>query len=189
MLISIFNQQLNKIPVYVKDTNDFLSKLHTIKSAPDNTYLVSLDVKSLYTSIPKAEGMKALKESFDKHTSKKVATKVIPTFLPLILTLNDFVSNCKHYLQIKGCAMGTICAQSYANIFMDHFEKKYIYPFLEGLSIIYLRFIDGIFFIWTGNKEQLANLNTKYQKLASHFLIQKSLFKKKNLLQNLLEQH
>ena len=79
--------------------------------------------------------------------------------------------------------MGMICAPSYANIFMDHFEKKYIDPFLEGLSIIYLRFIDDIFFIWTGNKEQLANLNTKYQKLASHFLKQKSLFKITNLLQ------
>ena len=43
--------------------------------------------------------------------------------------------------------MGTICAPSYANIFMDHFERKYISPFLQGLSLIYLRFIDDIFFI------------------------------------------
>ena len=63
----------------MKDTNDFLRN-YTIKSAPDNPYLVSLDIKSLYTSIPKAEGIKAVKESFDKHTSTKMATKVIPTF-------------------------------------------------------------------------------------------------------------
>ena len=127
------------------------------------------------------------RNKFDKHTSKSVATKVI--------TLNNFVFNSKHYLQIKGSAMGTICTPSYANIFMDHFEKKYIYPFLQRLSLIYLPFIDDIFFIWTGTKEQLRNclnnfkntilssLNIKYHNLASHFLIQKSLLKITNLSQ------
>ena len=88
--------------------------------------MVSLDVKSLYTSIANAEGIKVVKKSFDKHTSKNVTTNVITIFLALILTLNNFVFNCKHYLEIKGCSMGTICALSYANIFMDHFEKECI---------------------------------------------------------------
>ena len=35
----------------------------------------------------------------------------------------------------KGCTMGTICAPAYANIFMDHFERKYIQPFSLGLSL------------------------------------------------------
>ena len=96
----------------MKDTNDFLRKLDAIKSVPDSAYFVTIDVKSLYTSIPSAEGTKAEKESFDKHTSKNVATKVITTFLALILTLNNFMFNYKYYLQIKGCAMGTICAPS-----------------------------------------------------------------------------
>ena len=65
--------------------------------------------------------------------------------------------------------MGTICAPAYANIFMDHFERKYIYPFLDGLSIGYLRFIDDIFFTWTGSKYQLItflnDLNTKYNSI------------------------
>ena len=37
---------VKQIPSYVKDTIDFLRKLDTIKSVPDNAYLVSLDVKS-----------------------------------------------------------------------------------------------------------------------------------------------
>ena len=155
MLISIVKQT----PSCVKGTTNFLRKLDFfyIKSVPDNAYFVFLDVKSLHASIPNGEGIKTVKESFDKHTSKNVATKVVGTFSALILTLNNFVFNCKHYLQTKGCAMRTICAPSYANIFMDHFEKKYIYPFLQGLSLIYLRFIDDIFLIWTGTKEQLTN--------------------------------
>ena len=58
--------------------------------------------------------------------------------------------------------MGTICASSYANIYMDQFERKYISPFLQGLSLTYLRLIDDIFFIWTGRKEQLIR-NSKNQ--------------------------
>ena len=71
--------------------------------------------------------------------------------------------------------MGTICAPSYANIFMNHIEKKYIYPFLQGLSLIYLRFIDDIFFIWTGTKKQLTNcwnnLNKKHNSIKFEYKI------------------
>ena len=61
-----------------------------------------------------------------------MAKKVITTFVSVILTLTNSVFNCKKYLQIQGCAMGTICALAYANIYMDHFERKYIYPFFDG---------------------------------------------------------
>ena len=102
---------IKQISSYVKDTIDFLRKLEVIKFVLGKVYLISLDVKSLNTTIPSAEGKKAVN------------------------------------LQIKGCAMEKICAPPYVNIFMDHFEKKYIYPFLQGISLIYLRFIDDIFFI------------------------------------------
>ena len=43
-----------------------------------------------------------------------------------------------NYLQTKSCAMGTICAP-YINIFMDHFGKQLIYPFIiyPFTSILY----------------------------------------------------
>ena len=94
-----------------------------------------------------------------------MATKAI-TFLALILPLINIVFNCKHYLQIKGCTTSTICRPSHSNIFMDHFEKKYIYAFLRGISLICLQFMEGIFFIWAGTTEQVANyfniLNKKH---------------------------
>ena len=114
------------------DTTDILRRLDAIKSVLDNVCMVCLDAESLYKSIPNAEGIKAVKESFKKHISKNMATKVITTLLALILTLNNFVLNWKHYLQIKGFTMGTICVPSYANISTDHFEKKYMYPFFQG---------------------------------------------------------
>ena len=45
--------------------------------------------------------------------------------------LSDFVFNLEFYLQLKGCAMGTIWAPAYANIFIAEFEQKYIYPLIK----------------------------------------------------------
>ena len=117
------------------DTSDFSRKINKIEEIPDNSYLVSMDLRSLYTSILNSEVIKVVKTSLDNFPRRIVATKVITTFLSLILTLNNFVFNCKNYLQIKGCTMGTVCAPRYANTLMNHFERKYIYSFLEGLSL------------------------------------------------------
>ena len=74
--------------------------------------------------------------------------------------------NSKKFLQTKGCAMGTICPPSYANMFIDHFERKYINPLIEGKSLTYFRYIDDIFLIWTGTKNEFdqffKDLNEKH---------------------------
>ena len=80
---------------------------------------------------------------------------IITTFLALMLTLNNFIFNCKNPLQIKRWIIGTICASSFANIFMDNFENKFIYPIMKTILLICLRFIADIFLIWTGNKTDL----------------------------------
>ena len=82
---------VKQILLYVKDSNDFLHELAPIKSVPDNAYLVSLDVKTLYTSIPNTEERKSVKQSFNKHNIKNVAKKVTRKFLALILILNNSV--------------------------------------------------------------------------------------------------
>ena len=69
--------------------------------------------------------------------------------------------NGRYFHQIKGRAMGTPMAVSYANIFMSVFESNIK---LEYQNIYkckptsWLRFIDGIFFIWTGNEKSLKHL-------------------------------
>ena len=88
-----------------------------------------MDVSSLYTNISNTEGILTVKRAYDNYSKKTTTTKVITVFLALILTLNNFVFGCIHYLQMKGWAMGTICAPAYANIFMANFELKYIYPY------------------------------------------------------------
>ena len=158
---------VKNIPSYVRDTTDFLQKLDKVKNVPNDCLLVTLDVESLYTNIPNNEGIKAVREAYDNHPNKTVATKVIITFLCLILTLNNFVFNSTNYLQTMGCAMGTICVPAYANIFKAQFEKQLIYPYIKNKSILYLRYIDDIFMMWTGTKQELLifleKLNSKHK--------------------------
>ena len=143
---------VKELKSYVKDSTDFIRKINSMEKIPDNSILVTMDVRSLYTNIPNKEGIEAVETTLKR---KNIGTTIISTFLRLVLTLNNFVFNNQNYLQIKGCAMGTKCAPSYANIFMGMFEERYIYPLIEKISNFYLRFIDDIFLIWTGTTDQL----------------------------------
>ena len=112
------------------------------------------DILSLYTSIPNNEGIAATKKRYDNYIHKTLPTKIIATFLALILTLINFVFNSNFYLQIKGCAMGTICAPAYVNIFVAEFKQKYIYPLIKDKSIIFFFYIGDTFMVWTKSEKQ-----------------------------------
>ena len=71
--------------------------------------------------------------------------------LELVLKLNNFTFNSAHYLQINGTAMGTRVAPTYANLFMDSIERKYIYTYSRK-PIVYFRFIDDVWGIFRGSE-------------------------------------
>ena len=78
------------------------------------------------------------REAYSNQPNKTVVTKVVITFLSLILTFNNFVFNSVNLLQIMGCTMGIICAPAYANMFMTQFEKQHIYAYNKNKSILCL---------------------------------------------------
>ena len=126
------------IKSHIKDTNHFLNELQMIPEAQSkDSYLVTLDVRSLYTNIPNDEGIKVIKDLLQQKQSK--LTTVITAFLWLILTLNNFVFNATNYLQLSGVAMGTKCAVIYANLFLSNFEETHIYQLLNNKCTFYKR--------------------------------------------------
>ena len=40
---------------------------------------------------------------------------------------------------------------------MTRFEQEHFYPFIKDKADLCLRYIDNIFFIWKGTKEELKN--------------------------------
>ena len=146
-----------KLPSYVQDTGAFLRKIKKIGRVPKNSILVTMDVSSLYTNIPHREGLNAAARALEARTNRTVPTRVLIKFLSLVLNLNNFSFNDNNYIQTKGCAMGSKCSGSYADIFMGDFEAQHIYPRINGHHRGYTRFKDDIFLIWTGGEEALLN--------------------------------
>ena len=107
------------------------------------------------------QGIKFVKISLESYSKWTSSTIAMTTFLALSLTLNNIIFNCRNYLQMKSCAMGTICAYSYAKIFMDHYERQLIYPFSQTFSLTYFRFLGNTILIWKSRTISLGNLLSK----------------------------
>lgn len=141
---------------YIKDTTHFLQLLGKMGHLPEGTFLVTLDVTSLYTNIPHREAEVAAYKLLKKHRKKgeKPGNASLIRLLHLVLTCNNFQFNGTNYLQVGGTAMGTRVAPSLANAFMDDFEHKYVYTY-PTQPILWKRYIDDVFCIWTGTEDEL----------------------------------
>ena len=153
--ISAFvNQHLQPLvkllPSYIKDTKDFLRNLQTLPTPlPANTLLFTMDVVGLYTNIPHNDGLSACATALNCRTTPLVPTDDIVRLAQLVLELNNFQFGSKHYVQVRGTAMGTRMAPSYANLFMGCLEEKILETAPDGLTpAFYRRFIDDIFGVW-----------------------------------------
>ena len=108
---------------YIKDTNDFLSKLQHLGKIPENSLLDTADVVGLYPSIPHDEGLDVLSKQFNTFDNKSIPTEDLVKMIEFVLKNNyfEFNSTVKH--QISGAAIGTNFAPPYACIFMDYIER------------------------------------------------------------------
>ena len=155
-----------KVPSYIKDTGHFLSILRNLKQPlPEGAILCTLDVNSLYTNIPNEEGRRAVASWLSKYRPQKTVPQNQPSntsllsLLKMVLELNNFQFNGQNYLQIGGTAMGTRVAPTLANLFMGHFEEKFVYTY-KLQPLIWARYIDDIFMIWTHGVDELRALIT-----------------------------
>jgi GIY-YIG catalytic domain len=141
-----------KHPSYLRDTNDFLDKIRSIQ-IPKDSFLVTLDVESMYTNIDNKEGLQVVRNCFTSNPDPNRPDLEILHLLKLGLENNDFEFNGNWYLQISGTAMGKKFAPSYANIFMANWEKEVLKK-CRLLPLAYFRFLDDIFLIWTYSREE-----------------------------------
>uniref|UniRef100_A0A1A8RNC6 Reverse transcriptase domain-containing protein n=1 Tax=Nothobranchius rachovii TaxID=451742 RepID=A0A1A8RNC6_9TELE len=145
-------------PSYVKDTYDFIQKMETL-TVPESSFLFTMDVESLYTNIETDKGMAAIQKAFQDHPDPKRPDKEILELLHINLTCNDFNFNEHTFLQIKGTAMGKRFSPAYANIYMADWEQT-AFDKCTKKPLMYLRFLDDIWGIWTHSKEDFADFVT-----------------------------
>ncbi len=144
------------LPSYIRDTTDLIVKLAAKGTPPPNCLLVTLDVISLYPSIPILDGLRACAAQLMSHrpAGSLPRNSSLIRLLKLVLEKNNFEFNGQQYVQIAGTAMGTRVAPSFANLFMGHFEEKYVYTY-RLQPWCWFRFIDDIKFLWPNGREEL----------------------------------
>lgn len=151
------NPLSNKHFSFIKDSYDFVNKIR-YKIVPSNCFLVTGDVSALYTNMLHNRTIDCVKNMFNKITDPKRPDKYLLDLLEITLKNNDFEFNNEYFLQICGTAMGKKYAPSLANIYLLEFD----YNAIKNSFILpdsYFRFLDDIFFIWTGTEGQLLEYN------------------------------
>ena len=94
-------------PTYLQSTENFINPIKTVQ-IPHDHKVVSLNVKSLFASIPLQLALDCTETVINNSTFKlPLPTNEIMDLLNLCLTSTYFQYNGKHYKQLHGTAMGS----------------------------------------------------------------------------------
>ena len=109
---------------YIKDTDDFLSKVKNLKKVPDNSILVTVDIVGLYPSISLKESLEILTKQLGHFDEKRIHTKDLLKLTKFVLKNNyfEFNSNVKH--KIFGTAIRAKVAH-YMCVYIDYMENQF----------------------------------------------------------------
>lgn len=148
---SFLQPHVKKIKTYIQDTRDFILKVDGMQ-IPPNSMLVSLDVVSLYTSIPHEDIRSVVQQYLEKDLNLQPPLHFILDLIDILLDKNYFHFDGNFYYQIKGVSMGSSFSPSVANLLIATLEDDYILnaqnnPFF-GDIIFFTRFIDDIFCVY-----------------------------------------
>ncbi len=152
----VLNPLAFKLPSYIKDTTHFLNKLSKLGNLPKDSLLVTLDVSSLYTNIPHADGIEAARIHLNKRSKLNPPTETVCDLINIILKNNNFDFNGQFFLQKHGTAMGTRMAPPYANLFMGALEARAL-DSAQFKPLVWWRYMEDIFLIWTHGQDKLTD--------------------------------
>lgn len=115
-------------------------------TAPPNSVILCADVTALYPNIPINDGILMVKKILEeiKYYPPKHNLFLLD-LLHWVLHNNYCTFQTKNYLQLKGTAMGTPTATSYANIFLFGVERPLLSRYKPSY---YKRYIDDIFAVF-----------------------------------------
>lgn len=139
----------------LRDSKQLISQTENMRTA-ETDLLVTFDVETLYPRMVHEATVKAVKHAgWPRHFKRLEKWACDATELILNQSFVEF--GCKVFKQRKGMAMGTNAAVELANIYVSHFiertpgfkERK------ERFMRLWKRFIDDIFMIWKGTRQEL----------------------------------
>ncbi|XP_071580377.1 uncharacterized protein [Temnothorax nylanderi] len=145
-LHSILHEYIHRPKSYIKDSWTFAKRIKEL-NINDDQIMISLDVSSLFTNIPKELVLKAIEKRWQEISPNTKFT--LPQFLHtinLVLDSTSFCFNDNFYEQTFGSPMGSPLSPIIADLVMDDLETHCLSSFDFVISI-FCRYVDDIFVI------------------------------------------
>ena len=142
---------------------DFIEKIKKVSNIPDDAILIAGNVVGLYLSILHELDLRVFVEALGKRESKQISTSDLVKMAKFVLQNNYFEFNGETKEQTSGDATGTKFVPPYACIFMDQVESKLMDNDIHQL-LVWFRYIDDIFFIWTHGQDKLQQFLVDFNK-------------------------
>lgn len=138
----ILQPHMKQVRSYCKNATHIVRILsNTI--APPTSYLVSLDIESLYTNISFNMAIEVFLKIFAGHPKLILYLDL----LKYVLNNNIFQFSGKIYHQVCGIAMGTTMAPALASVVVAYYEDMYLES-RQLLPLVWRRYIDDILAVW-----------------------------------------
>ena len=133
---------------------------------PENTTLETIDVTSLYPSIPQTECLEIIYKEMTTNTDLLIFD---PNLIHININYNYFQFADMYFQQVQGTAMSAAFSPTLANIFMFVTLRQFLST-QKDEPILICRYIDDIFLIWP-NQRNLTNLSNQSGLIPSKFKI------------------
>ena len=120
------HKEVERISSRIKDTSHMIDIIDNLNDTnlPENSVLLSFDVKNMFPSTDNETGMKAVKKVLHGRESKNPTIEYILEPLRICLECNNSVFNNKNFIQTDGTAQGSCMSCSYSDIFMAHLTTE-----------------------------------------------------------------
>lgn len=150
-LHNILHESINKPRSFIKDGWSFANIINN-KKIDSNEILVSLDITSLYTNIPKElvlKGIEKRSKEISEHT--KFNLQQFNYAIDMVLSSTSFTFNGVAYEQIFGSPMSSPLSLILANIVMEDLEIDCLSR-LDFEIFYFYRYVDDIFMVFPKDK-------------------------------------
>ena len=157
LLEHFLNPLARKLPSYLRDSFHLLARLRSAQLTP-GTLFATLDVRSLYTSIPVEEGIERVRRALLRWPEENRPDEKLLDLLRISLQHNDFLFEDTCWLQTSGVAMGKAFGGSFANIYMGEWETSALAT-SQLLPSFWVRYQDDILLLWPHAEDALLNFH------------------------------
>ena len=105
------------IPSCIRDTQDFLDKLHALCHLLVDSIVRTIDVTALFPSMPHDDGHANLRNALLENSIPTLTINNIRGMTELVRRRNVFEFNKEYFIQSSETAIGTKLAPGYASLF------------------------------------------------------------------------